>query len=239
MIAWLSERPYDLVVIVILVGLLGCIVQRVCRGIANVDIFLAHVFVAFGLTCSLYPVYNYLDPLLGGHNILNLFERLGIGVSMWLVTRALSTIFSSLLREEKAPHCGSRGWLLVIVLGLIGSFIGMDAQWSSRGLDSYASHNPFYLLYQFFTILGFLAGAPYLVPRLWARYKRSVSRYLRWQSAAFIVGYVGSVISMVLYLLAWVSPVFVPSREIAVYVSIVAFIVAFFMVIKEKEQQYF
>lgn len=235
---WLSERPYDLVVVVILLGLLACTIKRIQNGISNKGIFAAHIFLAFGLTCSLYPVYTFLDPLMGGHNILNLFQRLGIGICGWLITRSLSKIFAFMRGEKRTPTCGSVGWLVAIVSGLIGSFIAMSTDESSRGLDSYSTQTIFYLLYQIFTLLGFVVGATYLIPRLRKQLKRFGSKYLRWQTTAFLVGYVSSIICPLMYILAWFSGAFVPIREVFVYLTVVAFIVAFFMAMKEKEHQF-
>lgn len=236
---WVETRPYDLVVVLILIGLLICIYKRLASGSKNKGILAAHIFLVFGLTCSLYPVYITLDPLLGGHNILNLFQRLGIGVSGWIVTRSLSRLLTTPEQNIPNPKVGSYGWLVLIVLGLVGSFIGMNADETSRGLDSYSTTTIYYLMYQIFTLLGFVIGAPYIIPRLKKQVKRLHSKYLKLQSQLFVLSYASSIICTILYVATWISTSFVPLREVFVYLTVIAFVGAFFLAVKDKEQQMF
>lgn len=235
---WLSQRPYDLVVILVILLLLTSAYGRSGAEKTNKALLLANWLVVALLTLSLMPVYMFLDPLLGGHNIVNLLQRIALSIAGLSVTISLtqSVRTVSTYKKDKRPLCSYWNWVWVCVAGLITSFFGMGAQHAtSRGLVGYDNHLIAYPAYQAFSLLGLLIGIPYLAPRLWEISKTAKKKRIRIQMRLFLISYALAPMVVLLFILSPLGMVFIGLREIFIYTILLTLTAAFMLAVRERK----
>lgn len=209
-------------------------ISRATREKTNRSLLWANWLIACVLVLSLQPIYNTIDPLLGGHNIVNLAQRIATGLAGVAVTKSLVQMSMSYLHETKKPFCSHWAWNLIIIAGSITAFIAMGASHqSSRGLDHYSHQTIAYSAYQLFTFLGLIMGIPYLVPRLGTIFKRTTSNLRKTQTALFITSYILSPVAIIFYALTPLGTHIIPIRETIVFAVPITLTAAFMLAIKK------
>lgn len=235
---WLSQRPYDLVVILVILLLLTSAYGRSGAKKTNKALLLANWLVVTLLTLSLMPIYMFLDPLLGGHNLVNLLQRIALSIAGLSVTISLTQSVGtvSTYKSDKRPLCSYWSWAWVCVAGLIASFFGMGAQHAtSRGLVGYDNHLIAYPAYQTFSLLGLLIGIPYLVPRLLEIGKIAKKKRIRIQMRLFLISYLLTPMVVILYIVSPLGMVFIGLREVCIYTIFLTLTVAFMLAVRERK----
>lgn len=233
---WLKERPYDLIVVAFIITLLISAISRTIKEKTNKSLLWANWLMIFVLVLSLQPIYNAIDPLLGGHNIVNLAQRIATGLAGVAVTKSLAQMCMAYLQETKKPLCTHWIWNLVIIAGSVIAFIAMGANHqSSRGLDYYSHQSLTYTSYQLFTFLGLIMGIPYLVPRLTLIFKRTTTTLRKAQTALFIASYMLSPVAIIFYALTPLGNYIIPLREIIVYAVPITLTAALMLAIQKPQ----
>lgn len=234
---WGSFRPFEIVVIAV-IGLLAVSAIERTRSIklnTNRRLLTANWFVVIALTLSLKPIYEAVDPLLGGHNYTNLIQRSLIAYAGYAVTYSLAEMARKIFQEERSPSCMHRKWFLFSLAGTLIAFVWMGASaHTSRGLDGYASEYFAYTLYQCSTLIALLAGSRYLLPRLWRIAQDSSDARLRIQIRTFLASYLCAIGTVLFYLLTPISPLVIGVREVFVYATVITLAAGFMMVNREK-----
>lgn len=234
---WDDFRPFEAVVISVIALLALSAIERTrtLKLKTNKHLLVANWSVVIALILSLKPVYEALDPLLGGHNFTNLLQRALIAYAGYAVTYSLAEMARRVFKEEKKPVCMCRTWLFISLAGTVIAFIWMGAaDHTSRGLEGYAGHYLAYTFYQCSTLIGLLAGSRYLVPRLWKITQMSDDIRVKVQLRIFIASYFGAAASALLFVLTPISPVVVGLREFFIYGTFTALAAGFMMVNRER-----
>ncbi|MFJ3032670.1 hypothetical protein ACIP5Z_11370 [Rothia terrae] len=233
---WLEQRPYDLVVVFVIVLLVVSAYGRTGQQKTSKILLASNWAVISLLVLSLQPIYMFVDPLLGGRNFVNLLQRIALNAAGFGVTVSLTRMTRAYFQEEIKPLCAHWIWLPISVIGLGVSFVLMGANYgTSRGLDDYSSHLIAYPAYQFFSLLGLMIGVPYLVPRLYKIVKTTTLQKRRLQTSLFLVSYALSPLAILCYLLTPVSGVFLATREFCVYATFIALTTAFMLAMQDRK----
>lgn len=201
----------------------------------NIQLLVANWFVVIALVLSLKPVYEAVDPLAGGHNYTNLLQRVLIAYAGYAVTYSLAEVAWRLDKENKRPACMSIKWFYLSLAGTVVTFWWMGAAArTSRGLEGFAENYLAYTIYQCSLLIGLLAGAHYLVPRLWEIAKSTEDRRFKIQLHIFNTSYLCAAASVLLFILTPLSPVIVMLREFFIYATFTSLAAGFTMINRER-----
>lgn len=164
-------------------------------------VLVAHVLTVVIMSSSQSWIYEPLDRVFGGRNVVNLIAHLALIGVTWisaaLLIPALRGRSGTLPRWSWMPVAAS-------MVGAVSTFIALGTQHTSRGLDAYDSEI-LYGFYWCFTLMGIWFPSPWLVPRLWARRATSGPR-IRASFLLFAVSYALSIpCTLSFFLVAWRS----------------------------------
>ncbi|WP_237189249.1 hypothetical protein [Rothia nasimurium] len=234
---WGDFGVIDAVVIAVIALLALSAVERTrsLKVKTNKQLLTANWAVVVALFLSLEPVYERLDPLLGGHNFTNLFQRALIAYAGYAVTYSLAEMARRVLKEKEKPACMCRNWFYLSIAGTVIAFIWMGAAaHTSRGLEGYAGEYLAYTLYQVSTLFGLLVGARYLIPRLWRIAQGTTDLRTKLQLRIFIASYFGAGAAALFFALSPISPVMIGLREFFIYATFASLAVGFMLVNRER-----
>lgn len=232
--SWDSFSPLDLVVLAVTLLLAASAIARSRTPGTNRMLLAANWAVVISLSISLTPVYSTIDPMLGGHNYINILQRLFVAYAGYAVTYSLAQTAMKVLREEKRPFCMSKLWIAISAAGIGIAFVGMEAaRFSSRGLNAYAHDYVFFTLYQCSTLAGLLAGTVYLLPRLKTIISSTDSAPMKMQLRIFLLSYITASATAILFVLTPLSPLIVPLREGLIYFTFASLAAGFMIINKE------
>lgn len=230
-------RPVEVLVVAVIVILFVSAIERT-RTLSlktNMQLLIGNWFVVIALVLSLKYVYETVDPLVGGHNYTNLLQRVLIAYAGYAVTYSLAEVAWRIFQENKQPACMSRKWFYLSLVGTAVTFwwMGADAR-TSRGLEGYADNYLAYTIYQCSLLIGLLAGAHYLVPRLWKIAESTEDRRFKIQLHTFNISYLCAATSVLLFVLTPISPAVIAFREFFIYATFTSLAAGFMMISRER-----
>lgn len=220
----------DVAAILMAVVLAANAIWRIRRCQLNsIGLLRANIAMAVVMVLSVSPVFNMLDPLLGGRSILNCVSHIFMIYVGWQIAGSMAQ-FLQPFDGLKAQPALIRAWVPVLAsVGTVGSFILLNPT-SSRGLDAY-DHHPAFVTYWAFTLLPLVLSAFHLLPRMVrlapmvvrAKKLTAISMSLLWLSL------VGVLLSVLLYALTALDQSLWSVRETAVTLTALSFAVGFLM----------
>lgn len=189
----------------------------------------ANIAMAVVMVLSVSPVYNVLDPLMGGRSFLNCVSHLFMIYVGWQIADSMAQFLQPFDRLSTQPAL-IRAWVPALAsVGTVGSYILLNPT-SSRGLDAY-DHHPAFVTYWVFTLLPLVLGAFHLLPRMvrLAPMVFKVKAFTAISMSLLWLSLVGVLISVLLYALTALEQSLWGIREAVVTLTALSFAVGFLM----------
>lgn len=233
---WVNDRPLEAIVLICIIALVWSAIERMRTPGTNRHLLVANWSAVTALSLSLQPVYQFIDPLLGGVNITNLLAHLAVCFAGFSVTFSLARTAASFFKEQ-SPGVARPMWLVVSALGLVLTFILMGAyQGTNRGLVGYSDSYLAYTTYQCLTLSGLFIGAPYLLPRLLQMASKAGEITLKLQLRIFFASYISAILAAIFFVLTPISEAIINLREACIYTTFLLLTVAFMVAAKERKK---
>lgn len=167
------------------------------------------------LIFSMPVLYIPLDRLMGGQNYLNLLLHLVFIYASWKYGVIVAEPF---MDGGRRPWC-LKSWVPVVaILGATVSFLSLDADFTSRGVDAFMN-DPAWSFYWIFNIMGAWVPAIAILPWLIGTLKVISVNALRWAYRFMILGYAFSILSVFGYIISYFDDSWIPVREALVIVA--------------------
>lgn len=189
----------------------------------NMRMSVAAFLLLTGLALAIEPIYNAVDPLLGGRNIANAISHAFVFSPAFyaLGTQVLASVRTQRRLQLLAGPVGM--WVAVVgTIGTVGAFWLMDTPHTSQGLADYQD-DPFYGAYWAASLLYVAWACTLLIDPCW----RAAREWERPRAHRFGYRFLASGFALalplpVLYLLSGTTQWADVAREVSLYGSIVA-----------------